>query len=511
MLERRFGKILGFFIILLISLPFVYAFQSGNAESIFGGFLINPIDGHSYLAKMQQGFQGEWRFVLPFTAEPGQGAYLFLFYLGLGHIARVSHLPLIFVFHGFRIFGSVLLIWSLQKLFKNMFSERNDQNLALLMSVVGSGLGWVAILAGMFTSDFWVAEIYPFLSMYTNPHFALGLALLVFSLIPEDKSFHWKKIALGIVLGIVQPFAVVIGVLVLSGMVITGIKGKGSLIENTKSSSYFWSLLGLAIGGGLILIYQYWSILADPVLRYWNQQNVTSSPGLMDLLISLSPCLVLAGLGLKRAWREESGKMMVIWSLASLLLALMPWNLQRRFLTGIYVPLAGLSVFGIKEIAARKWISYRYTAISVLLLIIPTNFIIVFSGVQAAAVQDSKIYLDVNLANGLDWINKNTKPDSLILANSQTGLYIPSQTGRRVVYGHPFETIHAEEELKFLEEYFVKPKDTQYYKKQLEERNIDYLFLQRDYSKELREWIAQEDIILSYENEDVLIYSVDFP
>ena len=177
MLERRFGKILGFFIILLISLPFVYAFQSGNAESIFGGFLINPIDGHSYLAKMQQGFQGEWRFVLPFTAEPGQGAYLFLFYLGLGHIARISNLPLIFVFHGFRIFGSVLLIWSLQKLFKTMFSERNDQNLALLMSVVDSGLGWVAILAGMFTSDFWVAEIYPFLSMYTNPHFALGLAL----------------------------------------------------------------------------------------------------------------------------------------------------------------------------------------------------------------------------------------------------------------------------------------------------------------------------------------------
>ena len=88
MLERRFEKILGFSVILLISLPFVYAFQSGNAESIFGGFLINPIDGHSYLAKMQQGYQGEWRFVLPFTAEPGQGAYLFLFYLGFSQAKK---------------------------------------------------------------------------------------------------------------------------------------------------------------------------------------------------------------------------------------------------------------------------------------------------------------------------------------------------------------------------------------------------------------------------------------
>jgi len=392
-----------------------------------------------------------------------------------------------------------------------MFSERTDQNLALCVSVVGSGLGWLAILAGMFTSDFWVAEIYPFLSMYTNPHFAFGLAFLVLSLTTEDKSFHWKKIGIGIVIGIVQPFAVVIGVLVFSGMVVIGIKRKESIIKNVKSSAYFWSLMGLVIGGGLILIYQYWSILTDPVLRYWNQQNVTSSPGLMDLFISLAPCLVLASLGLKRAWREELGKMMVVWSLVSLILALTPWNLQRRFLTGIYVPLAGLSVFGIKEIGARKWISYRSAVIAVLVLIIPTNFIIVFSGVQAANAQDSKIYLDVNLADGLEWINENTKIDALILANSQIGLYIPSQTGRRVVFGHPFETIYAEKELIFLEEYFDKPQDPQYYKKQLEERKIDYLFLQGDYSKELREWVGKEDLFLSYENDNVLIYAVDYP
>ncbi len=62
-------------------LPFLAGqILAGNGH-VFGGFLLNPLDGNSYLAKMRLGLEGEWRFRLPYTAEPGEGAYLFLFYI----------------------------------------------------------------------------------------------------------------------------------------------------------------------------------------------------------------------------------------------------------------------------------------------------------------------------------------------------------------------------------------------------------------------------------------------
>ena len=33
----------------------------------FAGILVNPYDGHSYLAKMQQGWGGSWLFHLTYT------------------------------------------------------------------------------------------------------------------------------------------------------------------------------------------------------------------------------------------------------------------------------------------------------------------------------------------------------------------------------------------------------------------------------------------------------------
>ena len=73
----------------------------------FLDFLYNPQDGNSYLAKMYQGWEGNWRFVLPYTAEAGEGAYLFLFYILLGHIARVCGLSPILIFHLVRVLCSI--------------------------------------------------------------------------------------------------------------------------------------------------------------------------------------------------------------------------------------------------------------------------------------------------------------------------------------------------------------------------------------------------------------------
>ncbi len=82
--------------IILITLPYIAAFAGQGEDNIFTGFLVNPFDGNSYLAKMMEGFQGRWTFTLPFSQDPGEGEYIFLFYLFLGHLARITGIPLIY-------------------------------------------------------------------------------------------------------------------------------------------------------------------------------------------------------------------------------------------------------------------------------------------------------------------------------------------------------------------------------------------------------------------------------
>ena len=506
MLGKRYLVIFALIALLLISLPYLTGFQADSSQEQFGGFLINPVDGHSYLAKMQQGIEGDWKFQLPYTSEPGEGAYLFLFYLGLGHLSRLVGISPLYVFHGARFLASLWLILVIYQMLQALFSEEKAIKTGLLLTLFGSGLGWLAVLAGGFTADFWVAEAYPFLSMYTNPHFTLGLGLMIFSLLPQIRDRLFPGLLSGLLLGIIQPFGVVIISLVKI------MRGGWTIIQHKTrakqvfQSSWFWSIFGFCLTGGSVLLYQYRAILSDPVLSQWNQQNITAKPELLDLLISLSPALILGIIGARRAWTNETGKLLIYWAGVCLALVFIPWSLQRRFLTGIYFPLAVLSVFGIEILANRTSLSYRQWLVLVAFLAIPTNLLVLLSGFQGISERNTSIYLDQDLAAGLKWIATNTSENDLVLAGPEDGLYVPSYTGRRVIYGHPFETVQAEQERAFLEEIFFDEKEDDYYGSALEKRAVDYVLINRNQAQDFNSWLG-ENWLLSYQSNEFLIYA----
>ena len=175
--------ILVLWIFLLIFPYLIGVFQSNN-ELVFGGFLLNPIDGFSYLAKMEQGFQGNWFFQLPFTFEFNGNAILFLFYILLGHISRIFSLNIVFVFHLFRVIFAICLFFTLEK-FVSLFFQQKDffWKITFLTLLFGGGLGWLYVFTGNLPADFWVAESFPFLSSFTNPHFTLTLILMLWGYI----------------------------------------------------------------------------------------------------------------------------------------------------------------------------------------------------------------------------------------------------------------------------------------------------------------------------------------
>jgi len=465
----------------LVFFPYILGFQSGGESHVFGGFLLNPLDGNSYLAKMYQGWEGNWRFHLPFTTMPGEGAYLFLFYLGLGHVARAVNMPLVLVYHLARGLGAIFLLGSMWVFFGELFQDERSRRLAFTLAALGSGMGWLLVPFGAFTSDFWVAETYPFLSMYANPHFPIGLALVLWLVKPDfEKENGWRTgiYAAGVAffLSVVNPFGVVVSLMVLGCFSVWMVYRKAPFEPVVKRTL-------IVAGAGLpILIYDFWVANTDPVFRSWNMQNLTPSPPLWDLIVALSPALLLGGLGIyiglkKNKIQGDSGiSLLILWAGFGLLSLYLPFGLQRRFMMGLFVPIAGLAALGLKYLASMKRERYRMLTLSLFLLSLPTNLIILLAAWSGIETKDSKIFLTKAETLALAWIEANTDPDALILSSPEMGLFIPAYTGRRVIYGHPFETADAQLEEKAVLGFYHGSASDEGQIAFLQNREIDVLF-----------------------------------
>ena len=177
--ERRWFLVASAVLVILGSCPYVVAWVVAPSDTHFTGLLFNPLDGNSYIAKMRQGYDGSWRFRLPYTSETQDGAPIYLFYLLLGHAARWLQLPLLSAYHLARVASGLLMLGTIYLLAHRLTAELPEQHVMVFMAVIGSGLGWFVAFLGLMTADLWVAEAFPFYAWMMNPPFTLSMALMV--------------------------------------------------------------------------------------------------------------------------------------------------------------------------------------------------------------------------------------------------------------------------------------------------------------------------------------------
>jgi len=512
----RFPIVVGSLAILLITVPYLVAWQTAG-DRVFGGFLFNPIDGNTYLAKMYQGGQGEWRFQLPYTAGEGGSAYLFLFYLALGHFARMLGITNITMFHVARVAAASLMFVALYRYCAQVLAEQKLAHIAFGWLSLGSGLGWIALAFGQVTPDLWVPEAYPFLSAFTNPHFPLGLALILFLLTPPRKAKKRQVEMLfcfggAAALGLVLPFGVVLVTSLLGWAFVLAKFSKGNGIEWGEGYR-FWSTV---FGGVPLVLYQYVAVRSDPVLSGWNAQNITLTPPLWEVLVAFAPAIFLAVLALwkvKGDLPDLADKLVVFWALFGMVLIYIPFNLQRRFMTGLYLPLVVLAVVGL-----RKLLSYRSGVIdsrlNLLALLcvgatLPTNGIILTTSLLAVQNQDPLYYLHQDEVAALAWLEANTPKDAVVLASPEMGLFIPAHTGRQVIYGHPFETVNADQERAAVERFLRGELSATRREDFLADKSVDYVFFgPREKDIGLNTYTPAPFLRESYQMGEVTIYAV---
>ena len=206
-----------------------------------------------------------------------------------------------------------------------------------------------------------------------------------------------------------------------------------------------------------MVLYEYWISLTHPALSVWNAQNLTPSPPVWDFILSFSPALILVPFGvygLVNQKEKSFSPVLFSWLGLSLVLSIFPSPLQRRFLLGLYIPVAALAVFGIDFLRSHVLRQSNWLIPGTFALALPTNLLLIVMGLIGGLSHMPALYLSHDEAQALAWIKTETSRQSIILASPEMGRWIPAETGRQVIYGHPFETVNASQEESRVEAFF---------------------------------------------------------
>jgi len=521
--EWQWAMLVTLVLVIASNLPYLIAWAVRPEGAHFTGLLVNPLDGHSYIAKMRQGLDGSWRFRLAFTPERQTGAYLFLLHIALGHVARWTGLPLVGVYHGARALAGIGTSLVAYRFVTRLGGEPGQRRVAFLLLMFSSGLGWLAAASGYLPADLWVPEAFFFYSILATPHFPLAIALILVILMAlalpgQEPGRREAVIAAGASIGlsIVQPFGVIPVYATLA--VWLGLRW-------LRDRRLAWRTVGWTAAAGLTsLIYPLYGVLAiraDPVLAGWNVQNQTPSPPAWDWLLSFGLVAALAVPGVVAALRQRSdgSLLMVAWVIAAGVGMYAPLALQRRLALGLQVPLAVLAAVGwCQAIWPRLRARLRRPATVALVgFSALTNLFLMAMLGLAAVGGEPRFYLSDGEWQALAWLQENADQDQVVLCAPQSGMFVPAWAGQKVVYGHPFETVDAERRLAQVEAYWTGEMGTAERESFLRENRVGYVLV-GPRELEIGDWrpeigdrrleIGEIEGKMVFEAEDVRLYEV---
>lgn len=492
-------------LVLAIScLPYALGYGFAPPGWDFGGFIINAEDSNTYLAAMQQGAQGAWRFHLLYTSEDHPGAFLYLFYLLLGHLSALTGLPLILTYHLARLFCGLALLMVAYFFIAFFIRRRAVRWIAYLLVCFSSGLGWLVLLisptppGGISPIDFWLMDAYTFFTILLVPHFCLGVALLLLVFVFMLDYFHRVRMlplvmAVGAswLLAVINPYLLLIAGCVLAGYWLLLFCLRRRLpLDEAKGL--------IALGCSLIppLSYYYWTMTSDPVMRAFSEQDITMSPPLSFYILGYGLVFLLAIGGFIHILRQRGERELFLttWLVVVAIMLYFPFQVQRRSITGLHIPLCILASLGLFKYvlpavyrsrvsrAISRALSYdrRRLRLFILNLIVVATFpsnLYLLASASLAVLQGHPTLFHTEAENeAIDWLAENSQPTDTILCSYWVGNYIPARIGHRVFLGHWDETIDYIQKKEAVEAFFQSQTDDFTRLSTLREHGIAYLF-----------------------------------
>ena len=461
------------------TIPYVVGWAAQTKAHVFGGFIIDLDDSNSYLAVMQQGMRGGWRFVSLYSPEPQRGIWMYTFYILLGHVVRLTALPPLLVYHSARAVCGILLLVTIHEFARLCLHRRRLAWNALLLASVSSGLGWLreiilpSVPGGVSPPDLWFLDGYTFLAIFTFPHYALAWTLLLaafgsalsYRRTPKPQCLLLGGGAAFLATALHPTLPVVIGTVVATyGMLLWIADGQFPVR---------WAVAGapLVLGGGSMAGYLWSAFNNDPVLESWGHA-VMATPAFHHMLWGyglLIPLAAVGGLDMVRR-RNCHGVFLTVWATAALLLGYVPFNMQRRFLEGIHIPISLLAAIGLRRsvlslaqsrlvqtVAGLGYPRRRavwLTQSVVIALTAVTNLYLLCSAIVTVGSRFPEFFHSRAEVNTFEWIDNHLTDKDIVLASYGTGNIIPAWTAQRVFVGHWAESAQCPERKRLVAAFF---------------------------------------------------------
>lgn len=540
--EWALASVIALVVVVLLQVPYLLGYLTAAPDTMYTGLLVNVEDAN-YITIIQRGIEGAWTHSLRFTSEPDAPAFLYVFYLTLGHAARGMGMDATTMWHvsrGVLAFVAFVLTFGFVCAFLN--DKGGARWVAYLFAILGAGFDWVAFPwetldpTSATPADLKMADAHLFHAALTFPHYLASISLLLIlfwcaaRLLNESLS-RGKTLAL-IVLGIaanigvalVYPFFILLscGVLAVYLAFLT-VRARRFLQRAT-------AVIAVLIAAVVPLAVYYASAFASSeLLRVWSAQSQTLSPNPLHYVLTFLPYLVLAGLAL---WRQGVGDerraFLWMWVLVVVILAYAPLGAQRRFLQGVQVPLAILAAIGLFEVALprirrARWFqtlaqrpNYSAEGIQRLLVVLVVLVVSISSVYQwlsavalATVVQPYPLFRPRGEVAAMDWLRGHAAADDVVLSSYFSGSYLPLRSGARVYLGHVYETIHFSDKQRAVDKFFDAVADDRAREHWLRENNIRYVFYGRA-EREVGGFAPARAAYLErvFGNEDAVIYQV---
>jgi hypothetical protein len=484
--ELRWVLIASVVVLLVASVPTLYAWRLADAEHVFTGFVYNNEDGNASIGKMQLGAHGEWLFHLFYTAEEHQPEMAFPLRILLGKLAAGSGLSLVLVYHLARVGLGLVLLLSIYRFLAHFTPDVTTRRLAWVLTAIGSGMGWLLVLLGQsgwlgaMPLDFWVPEAYVFLVLYNLPHMPLAEALLLWSLIWMLDSFEQKRAGPACKAGLAAAGMTLI-VPFYAGVFAAAV-GAYLVALSIRQRRIPWPMVGqAALAGALVaplVAYNSWVLAANPAFRQWVAQSTLLSPHPLHYVLGYLPLLIPAVPGAIAAYRERDNRWLLplAWLAVVPLLLYAPFNLQRRMIAAAQVPLALLAARGLLSWVYGRTRTWRLDVVAFVALAALSNVLLVVGSLVEVSHLTTPIFRPAAEVAAMDWLGGQAEPDDTVLSTFETGNVIPARTGIRVLIGHGPETLYFEQKQEAVKRFFAAATDDGWRQELLAKYGIVYVF-----------------------------------
>ncbi len=461
--------------LVVTTIPYIYAYLTTPADKQFMGLVINVPDHGQYFSWMRDLTSANLA-ANKLTPESNPPVFFNLLWWSLGRIGGMLG------FKGYAVMYQVLRFVSISlfllltyRICAWFLEDKLMRRVAFLMVAFTSGFGWFLIILKYIFHQadppypllVFGAEGNTLLCMMGYPHFiAAALYLFAFDLMLRGQV--QEKLSYAVSAGLVALF---FGWQHTYDLVLVyGILGSYGLLTLARDRKLPLYLLKSGLIIGLIscwpAIYSVWlTSSANPIWKEVLAQfgNVgIYTPNLFYLPVLLGATFLMA---LFTAIKNNPFRLQGLsnnelflktWFWANFALIYIPTDFQIHMLNGWQIPMAILATQGLFRYilpfleAKGSKPNPNLLLAAVILVIIPTNLYLVSWRVLELKRHEYPYFLLKDEISAMNWLESNVKPDEVVLSSMTIGQYIPALTGAHAFLAHWAQTV----------DYFTKEKMT---------------------------------------------------